>query len=376
MSEVLTRADCSTILVWDRGVRIFHWGLVAGIVVCGWTGFIAPRNWLNLHLAAGAAVTALVCFRLIWGSTGSTYARFRSFSPSLAAVRAHLAAIAAGRPQHHIGHNPAGALMIYGLLGLLVLLILTGVIALGGALKQGPLAFAVPFAVGWPAREVHEWLAWGLLLLIAGHLCGVVLETLVTRENIVRAMLTGRKRASPAACGNPAKAHPVLAATAFVAGAAGIAAGTIWLSDRPAAGVPGEKLDAAYARECGACHFAFPPSLASAQTWAAVMASLDNHFGENANLDPTQMARMLAWLTANSAERFDTLPANLFRQADPAEPRRITATPAWQRIHRAIPDSVFGSKQVGARGACEACHRDAASGRFDPQSISLPKELR
>ncbi len=372
MSDVQTKPGMT--LVWDRGVRIFHWGLVASITMCAWTGFIAPRNWLNLHLAAGAAVAALVCYRLIWGATGSTYARFRSFWPSLAAIRLDVTAILRGRPQRHVGHNPLGSVMIFALLGALVLLAGTGLVALGGALKQGPLAFAVPFSIGWRAREIHALLAWALLVMVASHLGGVAFETLLTRENIVRAMITGRKRAPEVAPTVSLRAHPALASAIFAAIAVVAVYGVISLSRLPANGVPAASLDPVYQRECGGCHFAYPPSLGGATLWAAVINGLDDHFGENASLDPATMAQLLVWLTAGSAEHFDTLPANLFRWQNSAEPQRVTATSEWTRIHQDIPASVFSARSVGVKGACQACHADAASGRFDPQSISVPKD--
>src|SRR5690242_131770 len=180
--------DVSAVPVWDRGVRLFHWGLVLSVALCAFTGFIAPRNWLNLHLAAGSAIATLICFRLIWGAAGSTYARFHSFPPSWSAIRGHLGDLANRRPRHYLGHNPLGAVMIYALLVVLTLVVVTGTVALGGVVKQGPLAFAVPFSVGHLAREWHELLAIGLLAMVAAHLAGVVIDTVLTRENLARAM--------------------------------------------------------------------------------------------------------------------------------------------------------------------------------------------
>jgi cytochrome b len=374
MSIAPNPAETPTVPVWDRGVRVFHWGLVLSVALCAFTGFIAPRNWLNVHLAAGSAVAALVCFRLIWGGTGSAYARFRSFPPSWPAIRAHLGNVANRRPRHYLGHNPLGAVMIYALLAVLTLLVVTGTVALGGVVKQGPLAFAVPFSLGHDVREWHELLAIGLLAMVAAHLAGVAVETVLTRENLARAMVTGRKRApadEPAPAG---KARPVAAAAGMLAVVAVAVPATIHLSALPAPGVPTAPLDPVYAKECGSCHFAYPPSLAPAPLWSAVMDGLPNHFGEDASLDAQTTAHLRDWLAANAAERWDTRPANLFRRLNPFDPQRITATPFWQHIHEDIPAAVFQAKAVGAKGACRACHQDAATGRFDPQAISVPKE--
>ncbi len=366
----------STVLVWDSGVRVFHWSLVLFVGVCAYTGFLAEPNWLNVHLAAGTAVATLIVFRLVWGWSGSKYARFRSFAVSLSALRQHFADIAAGRVVRHLGHNQAGALMVYALLAVLVLLIISGVIALGGAVKQGPLAFALSFAAGWTAREIHEVLAFVLLAMIVAHWAGVGFESWRLRENLVRAMFTGRKRDEGARSQPTAPARPA-AAAAIVLGIAAIAVpGVALLSQLPAKGVPTAPLPQAYVKECGDCHLAYPPSLAPATTWNAVMDGLSDHFGENAKLDPATAESLRNWLTANAGERWDTRAANMLRRINAADPQRITATPGWSRLHKDIPDQVFKSKAVGAKGACKVCHSDAETARFDPQKIAIPKEAQ
>ena len=266
--------------------------------------------------------------------------------------------------------------MVYALLAMLILLIISGVIALGGAVKQGPLAFALSFAAGATAREIHELLAFGLLAMIAAHWAGVAFESWRLRENLVRAMFTGRKSDGAVSSQQPASARPAEAA-AIVFGIAAIAVpGVIALSQLPAKGVPATPLNPVYVKECGDCHFAYPPSLAPAATWKAVMDRLADHFGENASLDPAKAASLQDWLTANASERWDTRAANMLRRLNAADPQRITSTPGWTRVHRDIPDSVFRSKAVGAKGACKACHSDAETARFDPQNIAIPKEAQ
>jgi cytochrome b len=355
---------------------VFHWGVAASVCVCVYTGFLAPRNALNLHLSAGAAIAGLVCFRLVWGRTGSTYALFSSFAVSPHAMAAHLRDIVHGRRRHYRGHTPLGAAMTFALFGVLILLAATGVIALGGDLKQGPLRFATTYRAGSAAREAHEWLAFGLLGMVAAHLAGVAFESWFLRENLVRAMLTGRKPATLPDALPSRRARPLAAALTIGVIVAIALPGAVLLSALPARGVPADAPDPAYARECGGCHFAYPPSLAPAPLWDSVMGGLADHFGENASLDAETAARLRAWLAANAAERWDTRAANMFRRTNPLEPQRITAAPAWMRLHRDIAPEVFRSAAVGAKGACGACHQDAATGRFDPQSIAVPKDAR
>ena len=192
----LAGAEAPSVAVWDWGVRLFHWSLLICVAFCAYTGFLGPRNWLDVHLISGIGIAALVAFRLVWGWTGTTYSLFRTFSISPTAIGRHLSDIAQGRGERHLGHNPLGAAMVFLLLGVLILLILTGVVALGGALKQGPLAFVATFSAGASAREIHELLAIALLAMIAAHLAGVAFESWRMRENLAKAMLTGRKAAA------------------------------------------------------------------------------------------------------------------------------------------------------------------------------------
>jgi hypothetical protein len=106
------------------------------------------------------------------------------------------------------------------------------------------------------------------------------------------------------------------------------------------------------------------------------VSDLADHFGEDASLDSATRDRIGGWLAANAAERWDTEAANNFRHVSADEPLRITATNYWKRRHGDIPDTVFASRPVGSKVNCIACHRDARSGRFDDQSIAIPKEAK
>lgn len=356
--------------VWDLGVRAFHWSLVVAMTAALLTGFLAPRTWLRVHLIVGCAIVGLVFARAVWGVFGTTYARFASFAFPPREVVRHLRAVIGGHPSRFIGHNPLGAMMVFALLAAIAALTVSGVVALGGVVKQGPLAAFVSFAAGRDTLEIHYILAIVVAAMIGLHIAGVAVESLLTRENLVRAMFTGRKEgASPL----PAPSSPRLAAVIVVGGLGVGAAGIAALANLPPRGVPPATLDPTWAMQCGACHFAYPPSLAPAAVWVSILGDLKHHpGGADASLSPELVAQLRAYAVANSAEHWDTLPAHEFRVRDPADPWRITATPYWQQMHSDIPDAVFGEDAVGSKGACDACHRDAATGRFAPQKIRVP----
>jgi len=364
----------SSMRVWDPGVRLFHWLLVLSVGVALVTGLFGPRSRLSVHVGAGVAIAGLVAFRILWGFTGSTYARFSSFPVAPSAIAADLAGFAAGCRPRCLGHNPLGSLMVFALLAILTLSVVTGVVTLGGVDKQGPMAFAVSYAAGAATLNVHQAFAYGLLLLILGHLLGVAYESVRSDSNLVLAMLTGEKEVN---AGNdavrPSRARPVATGLTLLLLLAGGAHLIINLSSRPAYGVPAGPLDRTYVKECGSCHFAYPPSLAPRTRWIALMDGLDDHFGEDASLGPDLAASIRAYLASNSAEKWDTRASHELAIPNPRDPLRLTATPYWTRTHRRIPDAVFKSRAVGAKGACDACHSDAATGRFDPQNIDIPE---
>lgn len=373
-SQVDRRAP-RTIRVWDLPTRLFHWLLVLAVAIGAATGFFGPEWLLGLHVWSGYGLAALLLFRIVWAFLGSEYSRVSRFAFPPRAVIAHLRDLLAGRAPHSIGHNPAGSAMIFAMAAVLAATVATGLVVLGGQEKQGILAGLLPYSVGHAAREVHEVLTILLLAMVALHVGAVILESLRGPWNLVSAMITGRKRLlpdMPAPRQRPAR--PLAAALVLATIGLGIGAGAYALSGLPPRGLPRLAANPAYDKECGACHYDFHPSLLPAAPWATMMATLDDHFGEDASLGDAARGEIAAWLAANASEKWDTEAANSFRRVAPEQPMRVTATRFWKRRHRDIPDTAFASKPVGSKVNCVACHRDARSGRFDDQSISIPKE--
>lgn len=367
--------DLATVDVWDLGVRAFHWLLLALVATTLGTGLLGPKWQFDIHVISGSIIAALILLRVIWGFSGSTYARFTSFVASPVAVLRYAQALSRNRAAHFVGHNPLGAAMIVALLLALVALTATGVTLLGGVHKEGPLAAFTTYATGHTARELHEALAYALLGLIALHVSGVIAESLRTRESLVRSMFTGRKRLCPDAVVSAQKRmRPALAAGLGISVLALSAGGVFSLSMLPAPGVPAAPLDPVYKKECSACHTVHHPSIASVETWAGIMRGLSNHFGENASLDPDTTKAMATYLSANSSEYWDTHAANRLRKPSTDEPLRITATAGWNRLHRDVSDQAFKLKAVGGKLNCSQCHRDAEAGLFAPRAIAIPKE--
>jgi len=166
--------------VWDPLVRAFHWTLVASFAVC----WLSAQAWEDLHAWAGYLAGALVLARVVWGFVGGGYARFSQFVRGPRVVFAYLGAIARGREARFVGHNPAGGAMIVALLA-----------AVAATAASGYALTTDAFWGSSGAQRLHSLIAHGLALLVVGHLAGVALASLRHRENLVRAMIFGNKRA-------------------------------------------------------------------------------------------------------------------------------------------------------------------------------------
>lgn len=165
--------------VWDSAVRIFHWSLVAAVTTAWLTGGTGSRA----HEIAGCIVVGLLVFRLGWGFVGTRHARFSDFVRSPFAVLRYLRDLGSGRDKRHMGHNPAGGAMIVALLVLLTVISVTGIMQLTNRF----------FGEAW-VENLHHYAANVLLILVPLHVLGVVVSSLLHRENLVRAMISGTKR--------------------------------------------------------------------------------------------------------------------------------------------------------------------------------------
>jgi cytochrome b len=145
-----------------------------------------------IHMVAGYGVAGLLLFRLTWGFVGSPRSRFADFVQPWPVVKAYVGRLRRLQPPRSVGHNPLGGWMIIVLLVVLVTMIMTGLFA-SGRQAAGPLAHFIPVAFTAVAGEIHEFVSNILIGLIVVHLAGVVVDWVLTRENLVKAMINGRK---------------------------------------------------------------------------------------------------------------------------------------------------------------------------------------
>lgn len=171
------------VLVWDAPTRVFHWLMVLSFAGAYLTG--EDDQWRLVHVTFGYTMAGLVVFRIVWGFIGTRHARFTDFVRGPGAAMRYLRSVVRGQPEHHAGHNPAGALAVVALLVLTVVVAVTG--------------WATYRELGGDGMEaLHEVLANVMLGLVVLHIVAVVVSSRLHRENLVGAMISGVKAGQPA----------------------------------------------------------------------------------------------------------------------------------------------------------------------------------
>lgn len=187
----------SQIRVWDLFVRIFHWSLLVGFT----TSFLSGEfNWMTVHVWTGYALCGLLAARLVWGVIGSQQARFCSFIYPLSDTLVYARRLLQGNPPHYLGHNPLGALMVFALLGLCLLICLSGLMTLATIEFEGPFVFINVWfddAMAYAVEDIHEMLPVITLGFIGLHVAGVILSSRLHGEQLIKSMITGNKPVQP-----------------------------------------------------------------------------------------------------------------------------------------------------------------------------------
>jgi cytochrome b len=169
----------ATVKVWDPFVRVFHWSLATLFLVA----FVTGDEIEKVHVAAGYTIGGLVALRIVWGLIGPAHARFRNFVRPPREVLAYMRGVALLRAPRYLGHNPAGGAMIVALLLMLI--------------GTGTTGYMLTTDAFWGAKwaeEVHEVFANLTVGLVVFHVLGVLIASFEHKENLVKAMITGRKR--------------------------------------------------------------------------------------------------------------------------------------------------------------------------------------
>jgi cytochrome b len=218
MTAILTprtsRTPADRIPVWDLPTRIFHWGLLAFVLLCWFTA--EDEGASQLHRIGGEVIAGLIVFRVIWGFVGGEHARFADFVKGPRTIADHLGHLLRGHAEPTAGHNPLGGLSVLLLLASVSFVVVTGLFSAGDEGPGGPLAGRF----GLDLSGLHEPAFRVLQAAVVLHLLGVGVTSIVSRDNLLAAMVTGfkhRRPGTPAPSTRRASAVTLLVAVALAA---------------------------------------------------------------------------------------------------------------------------------------------------------------
>lgn len=178
-ASLISPIKSDKILVWDIVVRIFHWTIVFGFTANMF--FLEEGKWQ--HRWVGYTILGAIFVRIAWGFIGSAHARFSDFIPTPNRLRNYIKSLLKRKDPRYIGHNPAGALMMFALILLMIFCGITG-------WMQGLDRF---WGVEW-LQETHKLAANSILILAGLHVLAAIIESIRHKENLIKSMITGYKR--------------------------------------------------------------------------------------------------------------------------------------------------------------------------------------
>lgn len=361
------------VYVWTLPTRLFHWlfvALIAGAWISTW-----EDRWLSTHAAIGSAVGVLAVFRLVWGIMGPKYSRFGDFSLRIADFKEYLVSLL-NPSRRYIGHNPAASYVMVAMIATVVLAVMSGFLAYGIQENRGLLAFLHSgyFRDMDQLKEIHEFFANLMWVLIAMHVGGVITDRMLHKEDrTLTSMIDGHKNGE----GENSvlrwyhKAVAIIGITgtvAVLAYALGVPDNVLTKANNPEIAYAEES--PVFVNECASCHTLYPPSLLPKASWRKMMGDLSNHFGDDASLDPADQQTILAYLLKNSAETStQEMSVKMMQSWGKRDMIAITQTPFWKMRHKHISDAVFASEGVKSRANCKACHSDVEQGTIEDSAI-------
>jgi len=196
--------------VWDPLVRIFHWSLVLFFTIA----YLSGEDESIIHIYSGYVVLGLITFRVFWGLIGPKYARFSNFVHGPKYVIRYFKGLLTGSAKRYLGHNPLGGVMVVALLISLFMVSVSGLKLYAVEEGLGPLAAGNNISLISSAyadsdekheddehdqgeefwEEIHEFFANFTVLLVILHVAGVIISGYLHKENLVKAMISGRKK--------------------------------------------------------------------------------------------------------------------------------------------------------------------------------------
>ena len=361
------------ILVWSVFTRVSHILMMVFMLAV----FLTPevKQLLSLHVALGYTLAVLFGLRILWGLMDVKYSKFKDFNFNLRDLKDYMFSIF-GNKGEYIGHNPASSYAIVAMIVLTFLAVGTGALAYGVKEGMGIFSFMnhTLFRDMKLFKEVHEFFANALMFVIFAHIAGVLLDKIVHKSDALTSMIDGQKVASVEGLklSFVQKVFGVLWIGVSIATLVYllIAPNSLLMADGNQR-MDYTKAHPAFYKECISCHTLFPPFLLPQKSWISMMDNLENHFGDDASLDPQTTLSIKEFLVQNSAE--SSTKESAFRIKSSLKSDQdyiaITETPFWKSRHKKIDKSVYAKEDIGKPSNCKACHDNIENGLLNNADI-------
>ncbi len=190
------QSNHQTVHVWDLPTRFFHWALAFCVLAAFFTikaagtteGWVANSGiiWIDWHLKFGYCVLSLILFRIIWGFTGSYYARFCQFIKGPATIARYLKGAYTS-----LGHNPLGALSVIAMLAVFGFQAFSGLFTTDDIFTEGPLTH-LNAAFSKTMSSLHRSNEPIMIILFALHILAIIYYRIFKKQNLVATMVSGK----------------------------------------------------------------------------------------------------------------------------------------------------------------------------------------
>lgn len=362
----------TSVYIWSRVTRYFHWILV----VCIALTFISAefKNLFLLHIASGIVAGGLLTFRLLWGFIGPTYAKFSHFDFSFKDLFYYFTKLFKDK-KIYVGHNPAASWATILLIVFGFFCTVSGVILLGAEDDRGIFSF-LPATLEEPALKIHIFSKNVVGIVAIIHITGALLEHFWHKSETVNSMIHGYKKveATPT---KTTKFQNYLGAFALsfsiILGFFSYFFPEVSPMTKHYHKVIYKKDNPTFAKECSDCHNLFSPTFMTKKMWNIALEKQKDHFDKDLSEKVPHFESIKEYVLKNSAETSKSpISRGIVKSTKGKNKYKITRTRYWRDIHKYIPRKAYKKEHIKEKSNCIACHNHFGETNYiNPEDISL-----
>lgn len=361
--------------VWSFLGRLSHWMMVTSFFACYITSFY--ENLLTLHVSLGIIAFGMFIKKIVWGLIGPKYARWSDYHFALSDLKFYFLEKIRNRYREiQPGHNPASSWFAFLVTWIGIVCCLTGLFLYGIQEGNGLFSFLNEkyYIYMEEIFSIHEILTYVLIIMIATHVTGVLIEQFYHKTHMVFAMISGYKRAKgtdiePTFCMK-------FYGSIYIILVLSLASYTYYTPENIMVkskfeAIDYKKLHEDFQFECSDCHNLIPPYLLPKASWQNLIANQDEHFEEDLELDEDLLKSIEKFLVDNSSENSTRESSyKITKELSNFNEFTITKTNYWKEIHKDIPDEIFENDKIETKSNCSACHKDFEKGILSDINIT------